>query len=68
MKPEQLRIDRLTMRFGGLMALDGVSFGLRPGGVHALLGPNGAGKTTLFNLVAGVHRPTAGAIWFDGRE
>jgi ABC-type branched-subunit amino acid transport system ATPase component len=62
-----LRLTELTMRFGGLTALDKVSFAIEPGQIFGLIGPNGAGKTTCFNAVTGVYRPTAGTIEFDGR-
>ncbi|HEX4507129.1 MAG TPA: ATP-binding cassette domain-containing protein [Alphaproteobacteria bacterium] len=57
-----LTIDGLTMRFGGLTAIDAVSFEVRPAAITALIGPNGAGKTTLFNCVTGFYRPTKGGI------
>jgi len=57
-----LAIDGLTMRFGGLTAIDAVSFTVRPAAITALIGPNGAGKTTLFNCVTGFYRPTGGGI------
>jgi len=61
-----LQISDLTKHFGGLPALDHVSFGAAPGQVTALIGPNGAGKTTLINCLTGVIRPEAGEIWFEG--
>jgi branched-chain amino acid transport system ATP-binding protein len=61
-----LRLDRLTMRFGGLVALDGVSFSIEQAEIFGLIGPNGAGKTTCFNAVTGVYRPTSGTIEFNG--
>ena len=63
-----LRIEGLTRRFGGVAAVDDVSFDVTPGHVQALIGPNGAGKTTLFNLVAGVLPPSAGRVVLDGRD
>jgi branched-chain amino acid transport system ATP-binding protein len=57
-----LSIEGLTMRFGGLTAVDGLSFFARRGEITAVIGPNGAGKTTVFNCVTGFYRPTAGSI------
>ncbi|SBW12763.1 leucine/isoleucine/valine transporter subunit; ATP-binding component of ABC superfamily [uncultured Alphaproteobacteria bacterium] len=57
-----LAVRGLTRRFGGLTAVNDVSFDLAPGEVLGLIGPNGAGKTTLFNLLVGLHKPTAGSI------
>ena len=61
-----LDIENLTLRFGGLTALDDVSFHINQGEILGLIGPNGAGKTTCFNAVTGVYRPTSGDIKFDG--
>ncbi|WP_185062983.1 ATP-binding cassette domain-containing protein [Pseudonocardia eucalypti] len=63
-----LELDNVTMRFGGVTALRGVSFTVEEGEIVALIGPNGAGKTTVFNVVTGVCRPTEGAVRFDGRR
>jgi branched-chain amino acid transport system ATP-binding protein len=57
-----LRVRDVSMRFGGLWALAGVSFEVRQGSITALIGPNGAGKTTLFNCITGFYRPTGGSI------
>jgi branched-chain amino acid transport system ATP-binding protein len=57
-----LEIEGLTLRFGGVTALDGVSFSVGEGGMTALIGPNGAGKTSLFNCLSGIYRPSAGRI------
>ncbi|MCG3150489.1 MAG: Vitamin B12 import ATP-binding protein BtuD [Verrucomicrobiae bacterium] len=63
-----LKIDRLTMRFGGLVAVDAVTLDIAPNEIVSLIGPNGAGKTTVFNAVTGVYEPTAGKIIFNGHE
>jgi len=59
-----LELDNVRRSFGGLVAVDGVSFSVRPGQIKAIIGPNGAGKTTLFNLISGVLKPDSGRIWF----
>ena len=58
--------ERLSQHFGGIQAIDDLSFALKEGEVVALIGPNGAGKTTLVNLLTGVHTPTSGRIRFEG--
>ena len=63
-----LRVEQLTMRFGGLVAIDHLSFEARKGDITALIGPNGAGKTTVFNVVTGVFKPTEGQVRFEGRR
>ncbi|MEM7744204.1 MAG: ABC transporter ATP-binding protein [Pseudomonadota bacterium] len=63
-----LTVDNLTKRFGGLVAVDGCSFGIREGSITGLIGPNGAGKTTTFNTIAGALAPTSGTISFEGRD
>ena len=62
-----LHVRNLTMRFGGLVAVNSVDFEVRPGEILSLIGPNGAGKTTVFNAVTGVYLPSAGEVRFDGR-
>jgi ABC-type branched-subunit amino acid transport system ATPase component/ABC-type branched-subunit amino acid transport system permease subunit len=57
----------LAVRFGGVVALDGVDFDVLPGEIHALIGPNGSGKTTLLNCASGVIRPQRGEVLFDGK-
>jgi branched-chain amino acid transport system ATP-binding protein len=61
-----LSLERVSKRFRGLLAVDGVSFDVAPGEVFAIIGPNGAGKTTLFNMIAGAIVPDAGSIRFAG--
>ncbi|MFW0787587.1 ABC transporter ATP-binding protein [Gordonia sp. CPCC 206044] len=61
-----LSVEGLTVEFGGLAALDDVSFDIRRGEILGLIGPNGAGKTTCFNAITGVYRPTRGTVTFDG--
>jgi branched-chain amino acid transport system ATP-binding protein len=63
-----LEIVNLSRQFGGLMAVNDVSFRVDPGVIKAVIGPNGAGKTTLFNLIAGSLAPTSGTIHFNGRD
>lgn len=63
-----LILDRVSRRFGGLDAVDRVSFTVGEGEILGLIGPNGAGKTTLINLVTGVHPATSGSVHFDGRN
>jgi branched-chain amino acid transport system ATP-binding protein len=63
-----LEVSGLTKRFGGLTAVDGLSFAVEPGSIVGLIGPNGAGKTTVFNLVCGNARPTDGDIRFKGQR
>jgi branched-chain amino acid transport system ATP-binding protein len=63
-----LELRNVSKSFGGLLAVDNVSFSLKSRAVTALVGPNGAGKTTCFNLIAGAFRPTAGTIQFEGQS
>ncbi len=63
-----LSVNGVSKRFRGLVAVDRVSFDVPEGGIFAVIGPNGAGKTTLFNTIAGVLRPDAGTITFDGER
>src|SRR5947209_4106605 len=57
-----LRVEHLSMRFGGLVAIDDLSFDVRRGEITAVIGPNGAGKTTVFNCITGFYKPTAGRL------
>ncbi|MCW2521050.1 MAG: branched-chain amino acid transporter ATP-binding protein [Mycobacterium sp.] len=61
-----LQTTDLTVKFGGLTALDSVTFDIKRGEILGLIGPNGAGKTTCFNAITGVYRPTSGSVVFDG--
>ncbi len=63
-----LRLANVSRRFGGLIAVDDVSFELQAGEIVGLIGPNGAGKTTLVNLITGVHRLGTGEIWYGGER
>ncbi len=63
-----LRVENLGKHFGGVRAVDELTFSLDAGAVHSIIGPNGAGKTTLFNLVTGVYRPSSGRILLDDED
>ena len=62
-----LKCERLTIRFGGLSAIDCLDFEIAAGEIRGLIGPNGSGKTTLFNLISGLYTPTSGSIVFEGK-
>ena len=63
-----LEVNNLSVRFGGVVALDGLSFDIEKGTICGLIGPNGAGKTTLFNVVSRIYDPTQGSIALDGQD
>ena len=63
-----LRVSDVTVRFGGLTAIDSVSFDVRPGELLGLIGPNGAGKTTMLRSITGVVRATEGRVELDGQR
>ncbi|MCR9107435.1 ABC transporter ATP-binding protein [Marivita sp. XM-24bin2] len=63
-----LEVRNLTMRFGGLTAVDSLSFKVEHGSIHGLIGPNGAGKTTTFNMISGFYTPTEGQILLRGED
>jgi len=62
-----VRVENLTMKFGGLTALDDVTFDINRGEILGLIGPNGAGKTTCFNAMTGVYKPTSGTVTLEGK-
>ena len=68
MKPAVLHVEDLTIHFGGIHALEGVSFFVKPGQIVGLIGPNGAGKTTVFNLLTGVYSPDRGDIFLENKS
>lgn len=68
LSPLLLSVSNLTKRFGGLVAVNSLTFKLEEGELLGLIGPNGAGKTTLFNLISGFEKPTEGAIMFKGKR
>jgi len=63
-----LDVDSVTVRFGGIVALDQLTFGVESGQICGLIGPNGAGKTTMFNVVSRIYQPTDGQVTFDGQD
>jgi len=63
-----LTVSDVTVRFGGIVALDGLSFDIDRGTICGLIGPNGAGKTTMFNVVSRIYQPTSGAVRYDGLD
>src|SRR5438477_609875 len=62
-----LTVERLTMRFGGITAVNRVDLSVEPGQIFSVIGPNGAGKTTVFNAITGIYDPTEGEVRFEGR-
>lgn len=63
-----LDVSGVTVTFGGIVALDGLSFAIQPGQICGLIGPNGAGKTTMFNVVSRIYQPSTGLVTFDGKD
>lgn len=68
MKENVLKVENVTMQFGGVVAVDNLNLEVGKGEIVALIGPNGAGKTTAFNVITGVYQPTNGAVWFQGEK
>ena len=67
-EPPLLDVDRLTVRFGGLVAVSDLDLDVPAGSIVSLIGPNGAGKTTAFNTISGIYSPTSGTVRFQGRR
>ncbi len=67
MSENVLRLENITMQFGGVVAVNDLSLEVNKGEIVSLIGPNGAGKTTVFNVVTGVYEPTNGAVYYDGK-
>src|SRR5829696_6524745 len=65
---EIIRLDHVTKRFGGITAVNDVSFGISPGEIHAVVGENGAGKSTIMKMLAGVHQPDSGSLVLRGES
>ena len=68
MSEQVLKIENVTMQFGGVVAVDNLNLEINQGEIVALIGPNGAGKTTVFNMLTGVYKPTEGNIILDGKD
>jgi branched-chain amino acid transport system ATP-binding protein len=62
------RAEEIAIRFGGIRAVDAVSFDVEQGEVFSIIGPNGAGKTTIFNLISRIYQPTSGRLFLEDRE
>ena len=62
------KVDQISLQFGGLKAVDSVSFEVQKGEVFTIIGPNGAGKTSIFNLISRLYNPTSGRLYFEGRD
>ena len=63
-----LTVEKLTMRFGGLTAVNQVDLNIEPGQIFSVIGPNGAGKTTVFNAITGIYQPTEGRVRSTARN
>ena len=63
-----LKVDNVTMKFGGVTAVNNLNIEIQEGRIEALIGPNGAGKTTAFNVITGVYMPTEGNVYYKGEK
>lgn len=63
-----LKIENLSISFGGIRAVDNVSFEVQPNSIFSIIGPNGSGKTTIFNMISGIYKPTAGKVLLEGQN
>ena len=68
MSEKILRLENITMQFGGVIAVNNMNLEVGEGEIVSLIGPNGAGKTTAFNVITGVYQPTNGAVWYRGEK
>ena len=59
---ESLKFENVTLKFGGITALNEISFEVKPKKLYSIIGPNGAGKTSIFNCISGIYRPTTGTV------
>ena len=65
---EPLRLESITLAFGGVTALKDINLAVAPGEIRAIIGPNGAGKSSLLNVISGIYRPDRGLVWIDGES
>ena len=65
---DSLKFNDVTLKFGGITALNNVSFEVKPKTLYAIIGPNGAGKTSIFNCISGIYRPTEGSVSFGEKD
>ena len=63
-----MEVKNINLRFGGVVAIQGVSFDIHEGEIRAIIGPNGAGKSSMLNVINGFYHPQEGEIWFDGQK
>ena len=63
-----MEVKNINLRFGGVVAIQGVSFNIHEGEIRAIIGPNGAGKSSMLNVINGFYHPQEGEIWFDGQK